>query len=261
MAQRADRLILYERAVHEPAAEVDFLQRAFHDARGRQPRSFREDFAGAASAACEWVRRGPRRFAIGVDIEPAVLEWGRQNRLSRLTPAARRRVSLVNADVLTVRTRPVQVISAMNFSYWVFKERAQMLRYFRNAWSGLTRDGIFVLDAFGGHEAFRELRERTRHRGFTYVWHQASYQPVTGHLLCHIHFHFPDGSRLDEAFTYDWRLWTLPELRELLGEAGFRRVTVYWEGDDGHGGGNGEFEPTAEGVADGGWIAYIVAEK
>lgn len=261
LAQRADRMVLYERAVHDPVMEVDFLQRVFREARGRQPRSFREDFSAAASAACEWARRGPQRRAIGVDIDPAVLEWGRRHRLSRLAPAARRRVRLVNADVLTVKTRPVEVIAALNFSYWVFKERAQLLRYFRNAWSGLARDGIFVLDAFGGYEAFRELRERTAHRGFTYVWHQASYKPVTGHLLCHIHFHFPDGSRLDKAFSYDWRLWTLPELREVLAEAGFRRVTVYWEGDDGEGGGNGEFDPTVEGEADGGWVAYIVAEK
>ena len=105
------------------------------------------------------------------------------------------------------------------------------------------------------------MRERTEHRGFTYVWHQARYQPVTGHLLCHIHFRFPDGSRMDQAFSYDWRLWTLPELREILLQAGFRRVTVYWEGDDGKGGGNGEFTPSAEGEADGGWIAYVVAEK
>lgn len=261
MAQRADRLALYERAVHDPATEVDFLQRAFRDARKRLPRSFREDFSGAASAACEWARRGPQRRAIGVDIEPAVLEWGRRKRLSRLTPAARSRVSLVNADVLTVRTRPVEVIAALNFSYWVFKEREQLLRYFRNAFAGLTRDGILVLDAFGGYEACREMRERTEHRGFTYVWHQARYHPVNGHLLCHIHFRFPDGSRLDQAFSYDWRLWTLPELREILLQAGFRRVTVYWEGDDGEGGGNGEFTPSATGEADGGWIAYVVAEK
>lgn len=261
MAERADRMVLYERAVHDPATEVDFLQRAFRDARKRLPRSFREDFSGAASAACEWARRGPQRRAIGVDIEPAVLEWGRRKRLSRLTPAARRRVSLVNADVLTVRTRPVEVIAALNFSYWVFKEREQLLRYFRNAFAGLTRDGILVLDAFGGYEACREMREQTEHRGFTYVWHQARYQPVTGHLLCHIHFRFPDGSRMDRAFSYDWRLWTLPELREILLQAGFRRVTVYWEGDDGEGGGNGEFTPSATGEADGGWIAYVVAEK
>jgi hypothetical protein len=93
------------------------------------------------------------------------------------------------------------------------------------------------------------------------VWDQAEYFPVTGDLLCHIHFRFPDRSRLERAFTYDWRLWTLPELRELLEEAGFRRTTVYWEGTDRRGNGNGEFLPEAKGEADAGWIVYLVAEK
>lgn len=261
MAMRADKHELYEAAVHDPEAEVTFIRDTFRALRQRRPLTFREDFAGVASAACEWARRGPRCRAIGVDIDADVLEWGRRNRLSRLTPAARGRVRLVRADVLGVRTPRVDAIAALNFSYWVFKDRGTMRRYFSRARDSLTRDGILVLDAFGGHDAFREMRERTKHRRFTYVWDQASYSPVTGEITCHIHFRFPDGSRLPRAFTYDWRLWTLPELRELLLDAGFRRVTVYWEGDDGNGEGNGEFHPDAVGEADAGWVAYLVAEK
>jgi hypothetical protein len=261
MADRADRYELYEAAVHDAKAEVRFIRRAFTRLRGREPRTFREDFSGPASAACEWVRRGERCRAIGVDIDPEVLEWGRSHRLMRLGPAARRRVTLLNADVLRVRTGPVDVIAALNFSYWVFKSRRMLLGYFRRARRSLTADGILVLDAFGGYEACQEIEEHTRHRRFTYVWDQARYSPVTGDFQCHIHFRFPDGSRMDRAFSYDWRLWTLPELQELLLEAGFRRVTVYWEGDDGNGGGNGVFRPDAHGDADATWLAYLVAEK
>jgi SAM-dependent methyltransferase len=261
MAARADRYELYEAAVHEPAAEVDFIRKTFRDRRGRAPLTLREDFAGAGSAACEWARRGPGFSAIGVDLDPQVLAWGAANRLSRLSPSARRRVRLVNADVLRVKTMPVDAIAALNFSYWVFKERDVLLRYFRRAYRSLTRDGMLFLDAFGGYDAFREIEETTEHRRFVYVWDQARYRPVTGELLCHIHFRFPDGSRLRRAFTYDWRLWTLPELRELLTAAGFRDVTVHWEGDDGQGGGNGVFKPNPHGDADATWIAYVVAGK
>ena len=80
-------------------------------------------------------------------------------------------------------------------------------------------------------------------------------------MRTHIHFKFPDGSRIKKAFTYEWRLWTAPEIRELLLEAGFRNPTVYWEGEDEDGEGNGEFSPEARGEADLAWIAYIVAEK
>jgi hypothetical protein len=57
-------------------------------------------------------------------------------------------------------------------------------------------------------------------------------------------------------------LWTLPELQEILKEAGFREVTVYWEGTVKRTGeGNGVFTPSTEGEACAGWIVYIVAEK
>jgi hypothetical protein len=79
---------------------------------------------------------------------------------------------------------------------------------------------------------------------------------------CRIHYRFPDGSRIDDAFTYRWRLWTLPELRELLSEAGFRDVTVYWEGtDEEKNEGNGVYEPAEVGEADPGWVCYIVAQR
>ena len=96
---------------------------------------------------------------------------------------------------------------------------------------------MFFLDAFGGPDASDLTKEKTKIDGFTYIWEQAEFEPVTRRILCHIHFKFPDGSKIKRAFTYDWRLWTLPELRELLIEAGFARVRVYWEGDDGEGGG------------------------
>ena len=48
---------------------------------------------------------------------------------------------------------------------------------------------------------------------------------------------------------------------ELLLEAGFKKATVYWEGEDEDGEGNGEFSPEEKGEADLAWIAYVVAEK
>ena len=97
---------------------------------------------------------------------------------------------------------------------------------------------------------------------FTYVWDQHRYNPVNGDITCLIHFTFPDGSKMKRAFSYRWRLWTLPELQELLTEAGFRRVLVYWEGtDEKTGEGSGEYLPTKVGEADAGWICYLSAEK
>jgi hypothetical protein len=66
---------------------------------------------------------------------------------------------------------------------------------------------------------------------------------------------------MKKAFTYVWRLWTLPEILEMLAETGFKNPTVYWEGTDEDGEGDGVFTPETKGEADAGWIAYLVAEK
>jgi SAM-dependent methyltransferase len=261
MAEQADIHELYELSVQNVEHEVEFLQNTFRAIRGRRAHLLREDFCGTASAACEWVKQDAKNQAIGVDIDPSVLEWGRQNRVGRLPVADQARVKLVESDVLDVDTPPVDILVAFNFSYWIFDTRATMLEYFRKARAALKDDGLFFCDLFGGSESFEETKEKTKHDGFTYVWHQAEFHPVTHYMRTHIHFKFPDGSRLKKAFTYEWRLWTAPEILELLEEAGFRNPTVYWEGEDEDGEGNGIFSPEDKGEADLAWIAYVVAEK
>jgi cyclopropane fatty-acyl-phospholipid synthase-like methyltransferase len=112
-------------------------------------------------------------------------------------------------------------VLAMNFSYYLFTTRELLKAYFERARAALKDDGVLFLDAFGGYEAHRELEERTEYDDFTYVWDQASFDPIHHHMTCLIHFEFPDGSEMKRAFEYYWRLWTLPEIRELLVEAGF----------------------------------------
>jgi len=261
MAERADRHELYEASVQSVEEECAFISETFAAIRGRKPKTFREDFCGTTNASCQWVRLSNDNRSIGVDIDAEVLNWGRQHRLKRLAPQQQERVTLIQSDVLSVQMEPVDVVGAFNFSYWVFKKRAKLREYFSKVCQALNPDGIFFLDAFGGYEAFEESEEKTKYDHFTYIWDQAHYYPVTGEVICHIHFKFPDKSKLKKAFTYDWRLWTLPEITEVLEEAGFARSTVYWEGTDDDGEGNGEFTPEAKGEADAGWIAYIVAEK
>ncbi len=264
LAEQADRHELYELSVQCSEAEVDFVSDTYQELRGKPARLLREDFCGTANVCCEWVKRDPANRAIGVDLDQDVLNWGRAHNLSRLTEEQRSRISLVRDDVLTVETEQPDILSAMNFSYWLFKDRQTLGNYFSRVHQALKGDGIFFLDIYGGYESFRECEEEreieTPQGDVTYIWEQASFNPINHDLTCHIHFHFEDDSRLDKAFSYHWRLWTLPEIRELLEDAGFR-VTVYWQGWDEDGEPDGEFHPATNGDADAGWIAYIVAEK
>jgi hypothetical protein len=264
-AELADPHRLYQLAVQSPEAEVDFVDRTYRRLRGRSARWLREDFCGTAAVACAWVRRRRLNHALGVDLDPEVLDWGRRHNGSALTPGQRQRLKLLEQDVLAVRSRPVDIVLAMNFSYWLLRGRQALKAYFEQVRASLGSDGVFFLDAYGGYDSYRVMSEE-RHLEdpdvgpFTYVWDQASYDPVSGRLVCHIHFAFPDGSRLERAFSYDWRLWSLPEVRELLSEAGFSRVTVYWQGWDEDGHPDGNFQPVETGEPDAGWIAYLSAE-
>jgi hypothetical protein len=264
-AELADRHRLYELAVQSPEAEVDFVDRTYRRLRGRSARWLREDFCGTAAVACAWVRRRRLNHALGVDLDPEVLGWGRRHNLAALTPGQRRRLELLEGDVQALRSRPMDIVLALNFSYWLLSGRQALSDYFARVRAALAADGIFVLDAYGGYDSYRVITEE-RHLEdpglgpFTYIWDQAAYDPVSGRLECHIHFDFPDGSRLDRAFSYDWRLWSVPEIRELLTEAGFSRVTVYWQGWDADGNPDGRFVPVDRGEPDAGWIAYLTAE-
>ncbi|MBT6273147.1 MAG: class I SAM-dependent methyltransferase, partial [Chromatiales bacterium] len=231
LADRADKHQLYQDTVQCVEAEIDFVDETFKALRKRRAKILREDFCGTASTSCEWVRRRRSNIAIGVDLDEDVLQWGRTRNVTSLSSGAKR-ITLLHEDVLKAQTPPADAILAMNFSYWIFRRRAHLRRYFERVLKCLTDDGIFFLDAYGGHEAFEVKQDIQEYDGYTYFWDQAEYNPISGDMTCHIHFRFPDGSRLEPAFSYHWRLWTLPEIREVLLESGFSRATVYWQGTD-----------------------------
>ena len=200
MASKADVHALYQQAVQCVEAEIDFVDETFTKLRRRKARFLREDFCGTANAACEWVRRRRTNRAVAVDIDAGVQEWGRRHNVELLGRSAWR-IELVNADVLDVDRGGMDIVLAMNFSYWILHTRTGMRRYFEKVRDALVEDGVFFLDAYGGYDAFREMRETTGNDGFTYVWDQARYDPITGRQRCHIHFRFPDGSRIKDAWT------------------------------------------------------------
>jgi hypothetical protein len=263
MAETADRHVLYEKSVQDVDQEYRFVTKTFRKLRGRRPHRAREDFCGTASMCCEWVRRRKQNTAVGVDLDREVLAWARDHNLASLKPGARERVTLLEADVCEVSTpRAFDVVLAMNFSYQLFMTREKLGGYFSRVREALVDDGMLFLDAFGGYDTYREIKEKRKYKGFNYIWEHASYNPIDGRMVCHIHFAFPDGSRMKRAFSYEWRMWTLPELRELLVEAGYSRVTVYWEETDPETGeGAGVYSPATVGDADPGWVCFLIAEK
>ncbi len=257
-ARTADKYWLYTEAVQSAESEVEFLKRVYRKANGKPPVAVREDFCGTAAICCEWARAGRGNIAIGVDIDPEPLRWGREHYLAKLKADVAKRVTLLQKDVLAHDSPPVDVVLALNFSYCVFKERSTLLRYIRRCRQALTPGGVLIMDLYGGPEAQKPQEDISEKNGFTYIWDQKFYNPITNECVNYIHFKFPDGSRMRKAFSYDWRLWSLRELSETMLEADFRQTTVYWEGTDKKGEGNGVFRTRKVVDVEDAWIAYIV---
>lgn len=257
-AKTADRHVLYQVAVQAPDFEVELLDSHFRRRVGRKPVSLREDFCGTALLCSEWVKSDEARTATGIDIDEAVLAWGREHNLAPLGEAASR-VTLIRGDVRERRPDKHDVVCAFNYSYWYFKDRATLRGYFEAVKSALAPDGLFFLDLFGGYEAVQVLEESRKYPGFRYYWDQAAFNPITHDFLAHIHFRFKDGSKMKRAFTYDWRMWTIPELKDLLAEAGYTHVECLWEEEDEDGEGTGVFRPRRKVTNDPAYNAYLVA--
>jgi hypothetical protein len=259
-AQLADKYECYQKSVQEPDADVPFIERVFRKHRGRAPRTLREDFCGTAAFACAWVRRHRENFAFGVDLDPEPLDWGLRHNVAEMTPDQQARVKLVEGNVLHVGHELVDVTVAYNFSYFLFRTRPEMLKYFRKARASLCPDGLFFLDVYGGPESQQSQTDQRKCDGFKYIWEQRSFDPIQNHGVNYIHFAFPDGSELRRAFFYEWRIWSLPEIREILLDAGFSKTEVYWEGTDSRTGqGNDVFTKRERAHDDPAWVAQLIA--
>lgn len=257
-ARNADKYELYEASVYQPEDDLVFIEKVFRRGRGRSPRVLREDFAGTSRLSAMWATRFADGTAYAVDLDAQPLAWGRARHLERLGEAAMR-VHQIQANVLTARTPPADAVTAFNFSYWIFRERRTMLAYFRHVRRSLRPDGAFFLDLMGGPGIQKPCEEKTRERGFTYVWEQEATDAIQQHVRCHIHFDFPGGSRMRRAFTYDWRLWSLPELRDLMAEAGFDRIEVQWDVEPP--GVEPRYRPRRHAANQGAWLAYLVGRR
>jgi len=256
-----DRYALYQRAVQSPEVDCQFISDAYRDSRSKRPHDMREDFCGTFALCCEWVRRNRHNRAFGIDLDGEPLQYGREHNLAKLRTEPASRVHIQQGSVLTSRMPLVDVVVAMNFSYYIFKSRLILRRYFKRALQGLRHDGIFVLDCFGGKDCQEANQEYTSLGHFTYYWDQVRFDPVTNEALFYIHFKRRGEKRRERVFTYDWRMWTIPEIRETLLEAGFKRTFVYWEGTTRSGDGDGNFKRAEKGEECDGWIAYVVGEK
>ncbi len=222
---RVNRYDLYEFAVQDPPLEARFLA-ALH---GNNPRILTEDFSGPASIARAWLALSHTHKAIAVDRDDEPLHHA-VDRLNDALPVRLPDFTIRQRDVLEVKDQ-TDIIAALNFAACELLTRQHLLTYLRSALYRLQPNGILVLDTYGGSDALipgeSEQTIQTPHGKLTYIWEQRAACPATSRVVNAIHFVLPGGSRIDNAFTYDWRLWSPSELRDAMHDAGFRTTEVY----------------------------------
>jgi hypothetical protein len=248
-------LDLYEIAVTSPDQLAGFIL-ALH---GHNPKTLAEDFSGTAALSRAWIRLDPKHRAVAIDLDQPTLDHIRSN------PRLKKRA----IDVLHAGDK-ADVVAATNFPVGYWHTRPELIRYLRQVRKRLNKGGIFVADLYGGPHAYTLGRRSKRFdlgRGRTlhYIWHQKSVDGLTNRVFNAIHFRITGPTKasrpivFNNAFTYDWRLWSIPELRDALDEAGFKSTEVH----DRMGAaidheGNVHVQAVSDGELDRDWVVYVV---
>lgn len=227
------RHALYELCVQSTKHLVPFL-RAVHQ---NAPTTLGEDFAGTAALSHRWVNHVEGGSAVAVDLDGDALRHRGEHE----------RIESVQGDVLAC-SLPADVLFVGNFSIGYLHTRADLVTYLRHALSRLRPGGIFVCDTYGGESAFLIGEVHRDHyitgddlpealiphlgKRVRYTWEQREADPLTARVTDVCSFRVVDGRgtiehELPDAFVYRWRLWSIPEIREALDEAGYASVEVY----------------------------------
>lgn len=263
---------LYEAAVQDPEDQVKCFDFMYSDINNRLAQKLREDFCGTYSISTNWVKQRSTNSALAIDYDPEPLEQGKERHFSTLSMDQKERLKAIQEDVRNVKDPKSDIIAACNFSFYIFKKRQELVEYFKSSLESLDDDGILALEMVGGpgfiETPMKEQRtvkyEHGEKKGkvwFRYFWDQHEYNPIQRNGLYSISFKLASGERFNNVFEYDWRIWTIPEVREALEDAGFSKSYVYWEIEDDDGDPTGEYEAVEEADNDDTWICYVVGKK
>jgi len=273
MANLPSKYELYEAAVQSPEQHVHLFSSIYSDLFGRPARHLREDFCGTFALSCAWVKDHPLNAALGIDKDPEPLAYGHKVHLPTLTANQRKRVRTLKRDVTQPTRERADLVTACNFSIFELRTYDALVKYLRSVHRSLKSEGLLLLEIAGGPGLINPGQEKKtlnlpsnsktkRKFKFSYIWDQQSFDPITGEASFAIHFTplAPKGRRITGAFNYHWRLWSIPELRAALNDAGFSKSFVYWETHH-HSQGTGEFARSEKGDNVYSWIAYVAGVR
>lgn len=227
---------LYELCVLGPEQLVPLLV-AIH---GGEPLTLAEDFAGTAALCDHWVAQSPKHTAIAVDQDPQTLAYHPTHQ--QVTKIA---TSVLDRALCAPEIPRADVLHAGNFSIGYLHSRHDLLAYLHLARQRLAAGGVFLCDIYSGEGSFAPCEIHREHRipdgphkakRVRYTWEQRDADPTTGMVTNVLHFRVEHAGKIEaefeEAFIYHWRLWSIPELRDAMLDAGFTTTQVYTKQPD-----------------------------
>src|SRR3954464_984129 len=95
-----NKYALYEMSVQSPKPHVDMFAGIYKSIRGKFARVLKEDFCGTFRISCEWVKRNRSNRALGLDLDPEPLRYGKRVHLARLKTEQKKRLVIRRQNVL-----------------------------------------------------------------------------------------------------------------------------------------------------------------
>lgn len=228
-----DRFDCYEACLQRPAGIVRLLV----ELHGHSPRILGEDFCGSAAISRHWVDTIADGRAIAIDADARTIAAARTRAGSRTA------IAFCEADVMD-RDDPCDIVFVGNFSIAEIHDADALAAYLSHARGRLGERGVFVCDIYGGASAYQTGSVHRVHQHtdpslgtlhIRYTWEQVSADAQTARVTNACHFRIQRGGQIleeyDDAFVYDWRLWSPAELRGAMLAAGFGAVEVLAKDD------------------------------
>ena len=125
--QPYNKYFYYKKAVQSPEEDVRFFKKVYKSFYKKAPFILREDFCGTFSISVAWIKMGRTHKAIAVDEDKKPLNYGKIHHLSCLDETQKKDLTILQKNVLNPSLPGADIISVSNFSYYVFKERKQLM--------------------------------------------------------------------------------------------------------------------------------------
>jgi len=251
---------LYLASVQDPESDVKRISNIFSNHFNKLALTLREDFSGTFTISCSWVQSDKLRSAIAIDIDQKTLQYGKDNYLKNLSSDEQKRIKVLQSSAIT-KTEKVDITATFNFSYCLIHKRKVLLEYLKKVHQSLNNDGMLIMDIMGGSDSEIPEIQETEINGhphitpFTFEFERKDFNPISRISNYAIHFKYPDKNEINNAFKYEFRMWSITEIRDLLEEAGYSKSIIYFEDD------NGEYYQSEVEENTISWNAFIVGLK